>query len=195
MPLFTKFRRLPWCVAATLAMSATPWSSAHELAENRATMVLRDQNHVAITLYLNYSEVLHRTLAPAQSFAEFVLALSALSPEQFAAQLNRAQARLQSQIKVLPRPATDASMRRWVWPEATRVQTLLRDRAMQMLTAPNDHAHEPPVEVRVELQSTARVTAVSVVFPQEFRRVLVVSYRPQQTWAEPGEAAAHIKFE
>ena len=195
MPLFTKFRRLPWCVAATLAMSATPWSSAHELAENRATMVLRDQNHVAITLYLNYSEVLHRTLAPKQNFAEFVLAFSALPPAQFAAQLQKAQTQLQTQIKVLPRPATDASMQRWVWPEATTVQALLRDRAMQILAAPNDHAHQPPLEVRVELQTTARVTAVSAVFPQEFGRVLVVSYRPQQAWAEPGEAAAHIKFE
>ncbi len=192
---FAKYRGLLWCLAATVMTLLTQNTNAHELAENRATMVLRDQNHVAITLYLNYSEVLHRTLAPAQSFAEFVLAFSALPPEQFAAQLTKAQTRLQSQIKVLPRPATEASMRRWMWPAATRVQALLRDRAMQMLAAPNDHAHEPPLEVRVELLTTGRVSAVSAVFPPEFRRVLVVSYRPKQTWAEPGDAATEIMFE
>ena len=195
MPIAAKHYRLLACVAATLVLLVAQRSSAHELAENRATMVLRDQNHVAITLYLNYSDVLHRTLAPAQSFAEFVLAFAALSPEQFAAQLNKAQTQLQSQIKVLPRPATAASMRRWVWPEATRVQALLRDRAMQMLAAPNDHAHEPTLEVRVELQTTGRVSAVSAAFPAEFRRVLVVSYRPNQTWAEMGDAATEIMFE
>lgn len=182
-------------VATWLVLLLVPWSSAHELTENRATMVLRDQNHVAITLFLNYSDVLHRSLAPEQSFAEFVLAFSALPPEQFAARLQTAQTRLQSQIKVLPRPASKASMQRWAWPVAARAQELLRDRAMQMLAAPNDHVHESPLEVRVELQTAGRLTAVSAVFPPEFRRVLVVSYRPQQAWVEPGEAAAHIKFE
>ena len=195
MPLATQYFRLLPYVAATLVLLLAPRLSAHELTENRATMVLRDQNHVAITLYLNYSDVLHRTLAPAQSFAEFVLAFAALSPEQFAAQLKMAQTRLQSQIKVLPRPATEASMRSWVWPAATSVQALLRDRAMQMLAAPNDHAHEPTLEVRVELQTTGRVSVVSAAFPPEFRRVLVVSYRPKQTWAELGEAATEIMFE
>lgn len=194
MPITTQYYRLLACVAATLVLPLAPQLSAHELTESRATMVLRDQNHVAITLYLNYSDVLHRTLAPAQSFAEFVLAFAALSPEQFAAQLKTAQTRLQSQIRVLPRPATEASMRRWVWPTATTVQALLRDRAMQMLAAPNDHAHEPTLEVRVELQTTGRVSAVSAVFPAEFRRVLVVSYRPNQTWAELGDAATEIMF-
>lgn len=195
MPIATQYYRLLACVAATLVLLVAQRSSAHELAENRATMVLRDQNHVAITLYLNFSDVLHRTLAPAQSFAEFILAFSALSPEQFAAQLKTAQTRLQSQIRVLPRPATEASMRRWVWPTATTVQAVLRNQAMQMLAAPNDHAHEPTLEVRVELQTTGRVSAVSAVFPAEFRRVLVVSYRPNQTWAELGDAATEIMFE
>ena len=195
MPIAAKYCRLLACVAATLVLLVAQRSSAHELAENRATMVLRDHNHVAITLYLNYSDVLHRTLAPARSFAEFVLAFSALSPEQFAAQLKKAQTQLQSQIKVLPRPTTEALMRRWVWPAAASVQALLRDRAMQMLAAPNDHAHEPTLEVRVELQTTGRVSAVSAAFPAEFRRVLVVSYRPNQTWAETGDAATEIMFE
>ncbi len=195
MAIFTKSRCLHWCVAALLPLLGTQLSSAHELTENRATMVLRDHNHVAITLYLNYSEVLHRTLAPEQSFAEFVLAVSALPPKQFEAQLQTAQTRLQAQLKVLPRPAGEAALRRWVWPAATRVQALLRDRAMQMIATPNDHAHEPPMEVRVELRTSGRVTTISAVFPPEFRRVLVVSYRPNQTWAEPGEPATEIKFE
>ncbi len=192
--MLAKFYRLRCCFAATLALMVAPWCAAHELTENRATMVLRDQNHVAITLHLNYSDVLHRTLAPEQKFGEFVLAFSALPPEQFAAQLRTAQARLQAQIKVLPRPATDATLQRWKWPDVARVQALLRERAMQMLVTPNDHSHEMQQEVRVELQTAGRINAVGAVFPSEFRRVLVVSYRPQQTWAEPSEAATEIKF-
>ncbi len=156
--MFAKYQRMRWRFTAALALLLTPWSSAHELSENRATMVLRDQNHVALTLYLNYAEVLHQTLAPEQRFSEFVLAFAALPPEQCAAQLRAVQARFQAQIKVLPRPAIDATLQSWEWPAA------------------------------------ARVSAVSALFPPEWGRVLVVSYRPHQTWAEPTEAATEIKF-
>jgi hypothetical protein len=192
--MFAKSRRVRWCVTVAVALLLTPWSSAHELSENRATMVLRDQNHVAITLYLNYAEVLHRTLAPEQRFSEFVLAFAALPPEQCAAQLRTVQARFQTQTKVLPRPAVEATLQSWEWPAATRVQALLRDRAMQMLAAPNEHGHDTALEVRVSLKTSARVSAVSARFPPEWGRVLVVSYRPNQTWAEPTEAATEIKF-
>lgn len=192
--MFAKYQRMRWRFTAALALLLTPWSSAHELSENRATMVLRDQNHVALTLYLNYAEVLHQTLAPEQRFSEFVLAFAALPPEQCAAQLRAVQARFQAQIKVLPRPAIDATLQSWEWPAAARVQALLRDRAMQMLTAPNEHAHDTALEVRVSLKTAARVSAVSALFPLEWGRVLVVSYRPNQTWAEPTEAATEIKF-
>lgn len=184
-------RRIVVCLALLLA----PWTHAHELTENRATMVLRDSNHVAITLYLAYSEVLHQTLAPERSFSEFVLAFSALPAAQFAAQLQTAQTHLQADIKVTPNPMVEASTQRWLWPVAAKVQTALRERAMQLLAAPKDHAHDTPLEVRFELRSTARITALSTQFPQAFGRVLVVSYRPQQTWAEPGQAATAISFE
>ena len=161
--MFAKSHHARWCVTAVVALLLTSWSSAHELSENRATMVLRDQNHVAITLYLNYAEVLHRTLAPEQRFSEFVLAFAALPPEQCAAQLRTVQARFQAQIKVLPHPVTDATLQSWEWPAATRVQALLRDRAMQLLTAPNEHAHETPVEVRVSLKSIGRMSSVSAM--------------------------------
>lgn len=184
-------RRIVLCFALLLA----PCTHAHELTENRATMVLRDSNHVAITLYVKYAEALHQTLAPEQPFSEFVLALSALPAAQFAVQLQTAQTRLQAAIKVTPNPAVDSSLQRWLWPVAAKVQTALRERAMQLLAAPKDHAHDTPLEVRFELRSTARIAALSTQFPQAFGRVLVVSYRPQQTWAEPGQAATAISFE
>ncbi len=195
MLMFAKLQPACGCIAAALVMWATPWASAHELSDNRATMVLRDQNHVAITLYLNYADVLHRGLAPEQRFGEFVVAFAALPPEQFAAQLHRLQARFQAQMKVLPRPTADATLHGWEWPAAARAQALLRGRAMQMLTAPNDHAHDAALEVRVSLKTATRVSGVVATFPPEWRRVLVVSYRPQQTWAEPTEAATEIKFD
>ena len=43
------------CVLLLLAGSA----AAHELDENRATLVLRDGGHIAVSIYLSYPEVLH----------------------------------------------------------------------------------------------------------------------------------------
>jgi hypothetical protein len=65
---------------------------------------------------------------------------------------------------------------------------------MQLVTAPNEHAFEQPLEIHAEAIAPRAVTTVRVKFPTEFRRVLVVSYTPKQLWVEPGGAAAVIRF-
>ena len=65
---------------------------------------------------------------------------------------------------------------------------------MQLMVDPNRHAHEPPVEIRAEANARQEITAVRIQFPDEFQKVLVVSYRPSQVWVEPKTVSAPIKF-
>ena len=69
---------------------------AHELQANRASLVLRDSQHLSVTFYLDYVGVLHQVLAPQRSLQDFVLAYSAMPPQAFNAQLLAAQTKLQS---------------------------------------------------------------------------------------------------
>ena len=176
---------------------------AHEMTENRATLVLRDSTHVSMTLFIDYPEALHRALSPKQKFQEFVLAFSAMNPEVFSVAIGKAQALFQAQIQVLNAAGKPASGDQWRWPEPIRVQAMLREHAMQMLVAAGEHAHDAPLEIRAEFSlpkpdtSSGHSPSVRVTFPAAFRRVLVVSYRPNQVWVNATGAegvSPEIKF-
>lgn len=178
-------------------------AQAHEMTENRATLVLRDSTHVSMTLFIDYPEALHRALAPRQNFQEFVLAFSAMTPEVFSAAVVKTQTQFQAQIQVLNEAGKPASSDQWRWPEPNRVQAMLREHAMQMLVNAGGHAHEAPLEIRAEFSvpkpdtTAAPSSSVRVKFPAAFRRVLVVSYRPNQVWVNAGgtqDDASEIKF-
>ncbi len=192
MTPFNKFAAGLLCVFLALAGVGT--ADAHGLEENRAMFVLRDQNHVSVTLFITFSEALHRVLAPERSFQDFVMASSAMSPEAFKAALLKAQSTLQAQASAETADGHRLLFERWRWPEPAAVQQVLRERAMQALAAPNEHPFETALEVRAELQATKAIASLRVSFPPAFQRVLVVSYQPKQVWVEPLHASPEIKF-
>ena len=167
--------------------------AAHELAENRATLVLRDRNHLSLTVYLSYPEALHQALLPQREFAAFLLIYSSMDPAQFEKELARAQKRFQAQIHVFA-PEKEAALSGWVWPEAKTVQSMLRERVMRAMVDPNIHAHEAPVELRAEAVAAQEITGARVQFPAEWQRVLVVWYRPSQQWVEGNTVSPVLRF-
>lgn len=166
----------------------------HELQENRATLVLRDKTHVSMTLYLSYSTVLHQSLAPQRPLAEFLAIYSSMRTEDLARELAKAQAKFQAGTKIYLPPGGEAALSNWLWPDAKQVQGLLQRCIMQALTDPSGHFHEEPVEIHADARSTGEIVAVKVMFPAEFQKVLVVSYKPSQTWVEPKTPSSVIRF-
>ncbi len=166
----------------------------HELQDNRATLVLRDKTHLSVTLYINFTDALHRALGGTRTRQEFVLAWSAMPARDLTRKLARAKQRFVAQTKIATADGAPVALARWKWPSVGEVQTLLQQQAMQLVTAPNEHAFEQPLEIHAEALAPRAVTTVTVKFPAEFRRVLVVSYTPKQLWVEPGGAAAVIRF-
>lgn len=172
------------------AASAMP----HELQANRATLVLRDQVHLSVTLFLNYSEVLHQVLLPRRSFQEFAVAYSAMRTADFEKELLRAESQLQRSLQLKSNGNEVLSLSNWNWPEATRVQWLLQERVMQATVAPSEPAHEEVLEIRLEATAQHPIAGLTATFPAAFKRVLLVSYRPNQVWVEPRVASGPIKF-
>jgi hypothetical protein len=164
------------------------------VTDNRATLVLRDDRHVSVTLYLNYLEALHRALAPGRTSQEFVLRFAAMPLAQLQTALNQAHRRFENATRLSHSSGGTIALSNWTWPDATRVQSLLQQQAMQTVVAPDAHVHEQPTEVRADAIATSSISAAHIRFPAEFERVLVVSYKPHQVWASPAGASPRITF-
>ena len=169
---------------------------AHELQDNRATLVLRDKNHVSVTLYVAYTDALHLAVMPQRPLASFLLMYSAMRPEDLERELLRAQSKLQSGTRMYlsPGPGVEVPLTNWVWPDVKQVQTLLQERIMAATVDPNGHSHEAPSEIRAEAVASREIGALTVKFPEEFQKVLVVSYRPNQVWVDTKALSPEIRF-
>lgn len=167
---------------------------AHEIQDNRATLVLRDGNHLSVTLYLAYADALHLALAPQQPAEEFLVAYSAMRPELLQKELLRAQARFQSETRLYLATGKEIPLTNWAWPDAKQVQAMLQQRIMRAVVDPAGHAHDEPLEIHADANSQEGITAVRIQFPEEFQKVLLVWYRPSQLWVEPKSWSPAIKF-
>ena len=179
-------------VLGAIATSA----SAHEIASNRATLVLRDGQHLSLTFFVDYPSVLHQVLAPQRPLKEFVLMHAAMKPQEFQSHLLDAQRKLQSAIGMKLDNGKSAALTQWAWPQAKAVQAALQQRAMQSVVAPADHAHEAQMQIRAQASSSNKsdFTTVTLQLPLQFQQMLVVSYQPKQVWIKPGAASPAIEF-
>ncbi|MFM2125920.1 MAG: hypothetical protein RL328_2371 [Acidobacteriota bacterium] len=168
--------------------------SAHDLEENRATLVMRDRTHLSVTLYLNYSEVLHKVLLPNREFGVFLLTYSAMKLEDLQRELQKAQIKLEEGVEIVPKSPTGSKLKLsgWKWPDAKQVQSMLQHQVMQAMI--DGHVHEPPTEIAADAIAQYAISSITVRFPEEFRKVLVVSYRPNQVWVEGKQPSTSITF-
>jgi len=173
-----------------------PHGQAHELQTNRVTLILRDGQHLSLTFFINYTEALHRALAPERPLPEFLLPISTLPLPELETLLQRAHNKFQSDTRLLQANGKTVPIRQWVWPEPARVQQILQQRAMQTLVAAADHPHEPPLEIRAEAggQAANDMNAIRLSFPAEFGQVLVVSYQPRQVGVPARSLSPVIRF-
>ncbi len=167
---------------------------AHELDANRATLILREPGLVSLSLFVDYPLLLQRSLAPQESPEQFLLMASAMPPDRFREALGKAQQQLQAGTQLLVSAGRAEHFTRWNWPDAQRVQSLLRERVMQQLTAPAANASETIMEVQAEVMLKPSPTSLRLQIAPAFGRVLVVWYRPDQQWVEPGAASVTMSF-
>ena len=184
-----------------LAASLLVWAlasnaAAHELESNRATLVLRDRQHLSLTFFVDYARVLHQVLAPQRPLNDFVMTYSAMKPQEFQSQLQDAQRKLQSGISVTLQNGKVAALTQWVWPQAKAVQAALQQRTMQAVVAPADHAHAATMEIHAQASSHGPndFSSITLQLPPQFQQVLLVSYQPKQVWMKPGIPSPAIAF-
>jgi hypothetical protein len=181
-------------LAALSLWLATIPASAHELAGNRATLVLRDDNHLTVTLYLGLPELLFRTLARGKPFGAFLVQYSALDPATFQRELLRARSRIEHGTHLFLEDGRPLSLERWQWPEPSAVQAMLRERVMHETVGGGADSHGEPAEIRAEAVARHGIRSVSIQLPAELQQVLIVAYRPTQAWVAAGTRSTPIEF-
>jgi hypothetical protein len=167
---------------------------AHELEDNRATLVLRDRAHLSLILHVRYSEAVRRVIAPNKSLSEFLLACATMKPDDLRTQLRRAQQTLGSATRITVNGKQEVRMGRWIWPDAARVQESCQRQVMEATVGGAAHDHEVPAEIRADLTYDGKVETAAVRFADEFGRMLLVWYRANQTWLEQSQPSPELKF-
>lgn len=184
-------KRLVLATCSCLVLAA---AFAHELPANRLTLVLRDETHLSLTCRVDYTAALHQALAPKRTLQEFVVMYSAMKPADFQKEMVRAQSKFSTGTRLVLPTGASLPITRWYWPEPTRVQAQLQARAMQALVGASDHEHETSLEIGADATANRPIKSVALSLPEEFGKVMVVSYQPRQTWVEPRTAASLIQF-
>lgn len=167
---------------------------AHELQENRATLVLREGRHITLTLWVGYSDMLHRAMGAPSPKAKFLTQHAAMPASAFEKALAGTHRTLQDHIQIRQKDGQLIPIQGCHWPAAANVQAQLRERLMQSMVAATPRDHEEPLQVQCELQAGQSVRAVSVGFPVALGRVLVVAYQPRQRWVEGGSKGEILGF-
>lgn len=182
-------------VLSTLLACLT--ATAHDLQESRAQLVLRDPTHISVTLYLNYPEILRQVLSPGRDLASFLVMYSAMKPEDLRQQLLKAQSRLQADTHILAKsgpgsPPRELTLGNWIWPDQREVQAMFQQLVVQSVVG--DHLHLSPAEIHADANGPLPISSVTVILPEQFQKVLVVSYRPRQVWVGRDLPNPDIRF-
>jgi hypothetical protein len=180
-------------LVATLVLA--PVTAAHELAENRATLVMRDRGHLSLTMYVRYTEAVHGAVAPATNYWQYLVAVSSLPPADFEKQMRRAHEALQAGTRLYLDGKAPSGFTNWVWPEPATAQRLFQQRLMDATVGGGAHHHEEPIEVHADGVLASDVPNVRVMFSGALGKVLVVWYRPRQAWVDAGERSRPINFD
>jgi hypothetical protein len=181
-------------IAALAIASSFASLQAHELPSNRLSIVLRDNTHLTLTYFVDYTAALHQALEPKRTTAEFAMIYSAMPPADFQKALATAQSKFSSATKVILPSGQALEISNWRWPEAAKVQAQLQQRVMQSIVAANDHRHETALEIQAEAVAIRRINSLSVSLPDSFGTVMVVSYKPTQILVKPRTGLVPIKF-
>ncbi len=179
---------------AALGLTCTAPAYAHELPENRATLVLRDQTHLSLTLYIDFVVAAHQALAPQQSLREFLLVCAALSPEEFHKLMQRAQTKLEAETRATLNGGSAAKFTGWVWPKSEKIRVSIQQQVMASIVDTSNHTHEPPFEIRAHITHDKPIAESKVQFAEAFGKVLLIWYRPKQIWVLPKQPSPAMKF-
>lgn len=175
-----------------LVLTVATLAHAHESPLPSAHLVQRDGGHFTLSLKLDATRALQRTLLPDAAPAEALALLSAMEPDRFAQGWERAT-RTWSQGSALLVQGRSHAASRWSWPSAREAQALLQRQLMPRLTGGHvDHELlAAQAEFRIGGEAVARA---QLKLPAALRPLSLTTVRPRQQWTGEGDNPIALSF-
>ena len=180
-------------VLSVLLFFVNAASLAHELPDDRVTIVQREPTHLSITFYIDEVALLNRLIAPRSSRAEFLLSCAGAPSEQLRQRVQLAQTSFEGQLKILAGDQS-LSIAPLHWPTMKDTHRRLQDGAMATIATGSDHDHAQIVEVTTDALSSKPFDSVTFLTPPSLPDLLIISYKPVQHRPTPSSRAVGIDF-
>ena len=184
---------LQMLLTVCLLFAALP-GKAHEAEVNKATLVLREGNHLSLSLFLRLDDSMYRMSLKKVPYQEFLLAHASMSAAEFEKAWLPVQEQLQKSVQLLDAQNQPLTLRKWQWPKPEKVQAVIQENLMQATVAAGHHHHPALLEIRAEASAPAALSTVRLQVHTVWQPLLVVSYRPSQTVLEAGKPPVSIRF-
>ena len=166
---------------------------AHELEADRLTLVQRQDRLVEATWRIDLPASLHRMFASQEPYAEFLLRLGAGPPDEARQLLEKARQRWSAEIAFSTSDGAKGAWQRWDWPDAGALKAAAQERLMQRLAG--GHDHPDPLTIQAQwLAETTPLTTLKVSVPPALRPLVIVSYRPRQSFMGANDPTVAIPF-
>lgn len=185
-------RRLLQGALLATALGLSGASLAHELPDDRLTVIQRDGTHYQLQFLVDGPGLVHRFLGGTRPRLEVLAALVAQGPEETSRVWGRLQLALQQGVR-LQRGGQPLRLEAWRWPSGAEVHACLQQWVMQQTVGRTGHVHEEPWAWSAQAVATGE-GAVELQLPTPLQQVMVVSYRPRQQWVSAEQPAVPLSF-
>ena len=153
---------------------------AHELPDDRVTIVQREPTHLSITFYIDEVALLNRLIAPKSSRAEFLLACAALPPARLTIKLQQARDAFAAEISIRDMHRRSLLISPLRWPTLIDTQQLLKESALALLATGSDHDKITFSEISADATAHEPLESIYFIKPRSLPELTGVSYRPLQ---------------
>ena len=166
---------------------------AHELQEHKLQMVLRDDRHLTLSLWLDIPNAMHKTLEPSLTSAAFALKYSAMPLSLFEKAWGQCISVWREQWQLKNSAGTAISSPVWRWPDGAVLQNQIKLQMMANVTG-TAHAHAELTVIAGEVVSNSILQSARLKMPTSWKPLMVVSYKPLQQWTPSSEKTVLLKF-
>lgn len=166
---------------------------AHELHDNRVTVVLHEQHSITTVLRLDFAGLLQHLMAPDANPAEFLALVAAQGPEQLEAGIAMLKSQVQQGL-VIRNSGQLLSLSQWEWPSTVVIHAALREQMMAALVDGGLAVGNPALEVRAVASDLLAINRLTLELPELLKPAVVMWYRPQQSVMNPQSPAQVMEF-